>query len=129
MAVHAPQPANTCRHVQIPSTKKQCARATRTPCRCIPLSTFQEEKPVWQPFYAERGSVHMYSTLAARGMGPEPRRISAARGGEGRGVRRRGGEGWTPGEVGKQREGEGAENIDLITEQLRCVMFRQYSCS
>lgn len=65
-------------------------RNTHTPCRCIPLSTFQEEKPVWQPFYAERGSVHMYSTLAARGMGPEPRRISAASGGEGRGVWRRG---------------------------------------
>lgn len=30
--------------------------------------------------------MHMYSTLAARGMGPEPRRISAAWGGEGRGV-------------------------------------------
>lgn len=29
--------------------------------------------------------MHMYSTVAARGMGPEPRRISAARGGEGEG--------------------------------------------
>ena len=37
-----------------------------------------------------------------------------ARGGE-RVEERRGGEGWTPGEVGKRREGE---NIDLITKQL-----------
>lgn len=71
----------------------------------------------------------MYNTLAARGMGPEPRRISAAWGGEGRAVWRRGREGWTPEEVGETVRGKGAENIDLITKQLRCVMFRQYSCS
>lgn len=84
---------------------RACTGASRTPCRCIPLSTFQEEKPVWQPFYAERGSVHMYSTLAARGMGPEPRCISAARGGEGRGSAvRRGGLQEKSGNI--EREGE-----------------------
>jgi len=80
--MHAPSPptlADT--DIYRAEEEEEKKKAARTPCRCIPLSTFQEEKPVWQPFYAERGSVHMYSTLAARGMGPEPRRVSAAWGG------------------------------------------------